>query len=361
MSKSFKQNKILIAPLDWGLGHATRCIPLINVFLTLNCKVIIAASPVSKALLQTEFPNLEFLNINSYNIVYSRNKRLMPLKILLQFPKVIKAVKQEHKWLIQLLKTQHFDAVISDNRYGFYTSKTKTVFITHQLQIKTSMGIAKNFIRKLTYKFINRFNECWVPDFENDLNIAGTLSHPKTLPSIPVKYLGPFSRFQKSNPQIFFYKYLVIISGPEPQRTIFEQKILNLLDLSNEKFLIVSGKPENATSINEGKNYKAYNHLNTQQLAEAFNQCKYVISRCGYTSVMEILALQKKSILIPTPGQTEQEYLAKHLMKQKWCYTFLQQEDFVKNLKWADAFNYCFPDINSTNYKTIIEEFISGL
>lgn len=361
MNKSYKQKKILIAPLDWGLGHATRCIPIINVFLTLNCKIVVAAPPVAKALLQTEFPNLEFLDINSYNITYSRKKRWMLLKILLQLPKIIRAIKKEHIWLKHLINTRHFDVIISDNRYGFYSKKVRSIFITHQLQIKTSKRIAQNFIRALTYRHINHFKECWVPDFKGTPNVAGNLSHPKSLPTISTKYIGLLSRFEKVEQQNFIFKYIVVISGPEPQRTIFEQKIFDLVKLSEEKFLIVLGKPENKNLIPGGKNFKAYNHLNTLQLKKAFEQSEFIISRCGYTSVMEILSMQKKSILIPTSGQTEQEYLAQHLMKQNWCYTFSQQEDFNTNLKSAAKFNYDFPIVSNAIYKKVIEELILEL
>ncbi|HEY2726625.1 MAG TPA: glycosyltransferase, partial [Parafilimonas sp.] len=293
--------KILIAPLDWGLGHATRCLPLISYFLSLNCEVTIAASPTSKALLQTEFPALQFLNLNSYNIIYSRKKRWMPFKILLQTPKILRAVNEEHEWLKNLLATRHFDTIISDNRYGFYSEKVYSVFITHQLQIRTSLNFAKNLVRKQTYKRIDKFNECWVPDFEGNLNIAGELSHPKTLPETPVKYIGMLSRFKSEVCASNVYKYLIIISGPEPQRTIFEEKIFAFAKSCNEKILIVRGKPEEKNSIEENFNCTIYNHLGTTELEDAFNASEFIISRCGYTSVMEILSLQKKSILIPTP------------------------------------------------------------
>jgi uncharacterized protein (TIGR00661 family) len=353
--------KILIAPLDWGLGHATRCIPLISYFLSLNCEVIIAASPASKALLEAEFPTLRFLHLNSYNIVYSKNKRWMPFKILIQIPKILRAVNEEHEWLKKLLFTEQFDAIISDNRYGFYSQKVFSVFITHQLQIRTSLNFAKDFLRRKTYKQVNKFNECWVPDFEGNLNIAGKLSHPKTLPEIPVKYIGVLSRFKQKKHESNVYKYLIIISGPEPQRTIFEETVLAFAKSGKEKILIIRGKPEEKKSIEENSNYKIHNHLTTTELENAFNSSEFIISRCGYTSVMEILALQKKSILIPTPGQTEQEYLAKHLMKQNWCYTFSQNEDFNSHFIQAQQFKYNLPNISTGHYETVLKDFISAL
>ena len=157
------------------------------------------------------------------------------------------------------------------------------------------------------------------------------------------------------------YKYLIIISGPEPQRTIFEEKIFAFAKSSKEKILIVRGKPEEKKSIEENFNCTIYNHLTTAELEDAFNASEFIISRCGYTSVMEILALKKKSILIPTPGQTEQEYLAKHLMKQNWCYTFSQNEDFNSHFIKAQQFKYNLPNISAEYYETVLKDFISAL
>ncbi len=356
-----KFKKILFAPLDWGLGHATRCIPLIREFLALNYIVTIAASGSSLNLLKTEFPQLIFLNLNAYNIVYSKHKRFLVFKVAIQIPKILKAIWLEHKWLENLLKTQSFDAVISDNRYGFYSKKTHSVFITHQLQVKTIFKFTDNIIRWLIYRRINNFYECWVPDFDTEQNMAGALSHPAKLPNIPVKYIGPLSRFKQVELDKKTYKYFIIISGPEPQRTLFEQQILKFIKTSKHTFLVVLGKPLQKNSVIKNHNCKVYNHLSTKEIEQAFAESEYVISRCGYTTVMDILTLKKKSILIPTPGQTEQEYLAKHLSQQNWCYTFLQQDDFDTHLKAAELFEYNLPDINTDQYKKYIAEFVKAI
>jgi uncharacterized protein (TIGR00661 family) len=154
---------------------------------------------------------------------------------------------------------------------------------------------------------------------------------------------------------------LIILSGPEPQRTIFEEKILTFIKSSKEKCIIVRGKPEEKKSMEQNFNCIIYNHLTTEQLQDAFNASEFIVSRCGYTSVMEILALQKKSILIPTPGQTEQEYLAKHLMNQNWCYTFSQSEDFSSHFLKAENFRYNLPHIDTEVYETILKDFVSAL
>ena len=361
MNKDIHHKKILIAPLDWGLGHATRCIVIIRDLQTLNCDITVAATGKIKNLLQNEFPNLDFLDLPGYTISYSKSKRTLPFKILTQIPKILKIIRFEHTWLQEVFKTKKFDAVISDNRFGFYTKYCTSVFITHQLHIKTNSAWLDNPLQRLNYRFINRFNECWIPDFENNLNISGELSHPKVLPGIPVKYLGPLSRFAKSENKKVTYKWMAIISGPEPQRSIFEKKIFEAVSKTNYSSLIVRGLPGETAKHSFPPNCKVFDHLSTTDMQAAINSSEFIIGRCGYTTVMEILSLQKKSVLIPTPGQTEQEYLARHLLKQNWSYTFNQANDFAIHLQQAESFQYCLPEINTQLHSSILNAFIDVL
>ncbi len=189
---------ILIAPLDWGLGHATRCIPIIKAFE--NVAVItLAANKTQEALYKKEFPALTIIPLQGYNIHYSGSKRLFSIKILLQVPKILKSIARERKWLQKINSIHNFDLVISDNRYGLTIQGLYSVIITHQLSIQAPLKWLERIIRILNYKFINRFNECWVPDIKGSTNIAGKLSHPGVLPTIPVYYTGPLSWFKKSN------------------------------------------------------------------------------------------------------------------------------------------------------------------
>ena len=362
MNTDTQRKKILIAPLDWGLGHATRSIVIIRALQKFNCDITVAASGKIKSLLQNEFPDLSFLDLQGYNISYSKSKRTLPFKILLQIPKILKIIWFENKWLSQIIETKKFDAVISDNRFGLYTKHVASVFITHQLQVKTNFFGTDMLSRRLNYQYINRFSECWIPDFANNLNISGELSHPEVLPAIPVKYLGPLSRFKKNNyNSLVKYKYMAIISGPEPQRSLFEKKIFEVASKINDEFLIVRGFPGEIKNTFHLSNCKVFNHLNTNDMEEAIGYSEFIISRCGYTTVMEILSLQKKSILIPTPGQTEQEYLAEHLIKQNWCYTFDQKDDFEFHLQKAKSFKYNLPEMNMHLHEEIISGFIHSL
>lgn len=361
MNANFTHKKILIAPLDWGLGHATRCIVLIHELRQLNFDITVACSGKIKELLQTEFPNLEFLHLKGYEITYTKSKRFLPFKILIQIPKILKNIRYEHKWLKVICKEHFFDAVISDNRYGFHAGNTVSVFITHQLLIKTNFTWLDKKLQRINYKYINLFSECWVPDFKEKLNLAGKMSHPEFLPKIPIKYLGPLSRFKKTVNNNLQFKWMVILSGPEPQRTLFEKKVLEFAAKSNDTFFIVRGLPGTKENNIKIPNCKIFNHLNTTEMQQAIEQSEYIISRCGYTTVMEVLSLQKKAIFIPTPGQTEQEYLAKHLVKQNWCYTFNQTEGFSTHLEIAQQYQFKLPSIDSGLYKIVLKEFAGML
>lgn len=357
MEPTLAQKKVLIAPLDWGLGHASRCIPLIKYFNKIGCKVVLASSGEQLKMLQKEFPELETLLLKGYGINYSKHKRLFGAKILWQSPKILQRIRGENKDLIKIISDHKIELIISDNRYGLYSKKIPCIFITHQLRIKAPYKWFENIIQKLNYRFIEKFNECWVPDFEGTKNIAGELSHPEKSPKIPLKYLGPLSRFHRQNAKEIVYKYLFVLSGPEPQRSILEQKILRLSEKLHCKILIVRGKPGDPSEPKTGKNFTIYHHLDSEKMQQAFLQSEYIVSRSGYTTVMELLSLQKKSILIPTPGQTEQEYLADHLMQQHWCFCCKQDDDLFEQIKQAEKFSYQIPQFDEPAYKKVIDDF----
>lgn len=341
MPEKFNIQTVLIAPLDWGLGHATRCIPIINALLKNGYEVLVATDGLQQILLQKEFPQLQFLQLKGYNIRYSKTKWLLPLKLLLQIPKILLAIKNEHRWLDKIIAANKIDVVISDNRFGLYSSKARCIFITHQLTIKAPFILLEQWLQKINYSFINKFNFCWIPDVAGEENIAGILSHPKLLPEIPVHYIGLLSRFEKSGSIEKKYDYCIVLSGPEPQRTIMEKLILKDINKVEGKILLVRGKPGSDTVLQLQQNVEIRNHLSGNELQKALQQSETIISRSGYTTVMEIVSLQKKSILIPTPGQTEQEYLAERLMQQHVCFAVPQHSfDLLSAINNANTFSY---------------------
>ena len=362
IKSNFNIHTILIAPLDWGLGHATRCIPIIKALLLLGYNIYIACNNNQKKLLELEVKDVTFLLLNGYNVNYSFNNKLFALSIFKQLPKISKAIKFEHLWLEETIEKYKINLVISDNRYGLYTIKVPCIFITHQLLIKAPFAFIENYLQKINYQFINKFTQCWIPDFEASQNIAGVLSHPKNMPSIPVKYIGPLARFEDKNILEKKYDYCIILSGPEPQRTILEQRILKQINTISGKILLVRGLPNSQEHLLTTNDIEIKNHLSSIELGTAIRQSEFIITRSGYTTLMELLWLKKKSIVIPTPGQTEQEYLAKKLMQQGWCYSILQSQfNLAFAIRNAQQFTYKLPTIEVNDLQYCIGALVQNI
>lgn len=363
--QKFNNKVVLLSPLDWGLGHTTRCIAIIRLLIDKGNTVLVACNHTQKTILTDEFPQLEFFPLEGYNIVYSKNKKLLPLKLLIQLPKLLSAIINEHLWLRKMVKHQKFDIIISDNRFGFFSKRIPSVFITHQLTIKAPFNWVESLLRQVNYSFINRFAACWVPDFEGKQNIAGILSHPKIMPLIPTNYIGPLTRFASLtvNNRNLKYDYCIIISGPEPQRSLLEAILIKQLLCVDKRFLLVRGiLNQQATVIPLLANTTVVPHLKGKELNQAIHESGLIITRSGYTSVMELLALQKKMILIPTPGQTEQEYLAKLLSERKWAISMEQPTFQISNaIAQAVDFPFQFPLLSKDVLADIIDQTFNDL
>src|SRR5882757_2554262 len=182
---SVQKPRVLIAPLDWGLGHATRCIPIINELIELNCEVLIAAEKATAALLKAEFPTLMFLSLKGYDIRYNKSGKSLAVSILSQLPKIIRNIRHENKWLKKIAAENNIDLIISDNRPGLHHPTIPCIYITHQLKIRAGNMLSEWIAQKMHYHYINKFSVCLVPDAAGTVNLAGALSHPKKLPAIP--------------------------------------------------------------------------------------------------------------------------------------------------------------------------------
>lgn len=353
--------RVLVAPLDWGLGHATRCIPIIHYLQNSGFEVVIAAEGNIAALLQQEFPGISLIRLEGYHMRYSRNRRWLGLTLMFQLPKLIRAVYREKKWLKKILQSGYFDSVISDNRLGLSHPDIPCYYITHQLQIMTGSRFTDKIARLIHYYFINQYKACWVPDSAATPNLAGALSHPRHLPKIPVAYLGPLSRFSPGTEKEKKWDCCCVLSGPEPQRTIFENIVLKQLTGYPGKVLLIRGCPNNSTPLHSsGTNLQILNHLPAEELSQAISASSLVICRSGYSSIMDLVALQQKAILVPTPGQTEQEYLARTLM-EKNIFPTLPQMDFSLEaaLRLATTFGFRIPVFKEDLFKEVVEGFIS--
>lgn len=364
MSTISTRKTILIVPLDWGLGHATRDIPLIHELLNAGCKVVIAAEGKHAALLQQEFPELTLLPLPGYRIQYTQKGWLFGWKIIQQIPKILKAIKYEQQWLQKVVQEHQIDAVISDNRFGLYHSTIPTVIISHQLLIKTPFGgFIEKALQSLNYSYIRRYSACWIPDYADAHNLSGILGHPSVLPP-NTKYLGCLSRFVDRSDVPQQYDLLVLISGPEPQRTNLEKIILEQIKSLPISALIVSGKPGTPEKQQITPRVQQVNHMNARDLNEAMLASKMVLSRSGYTTLMDLVKLNKKAILIPTPGQSEQEYLGKFLMKKGYFYNIPQHTFNLKEALDAAAkfqFKSFEHEKDMEQYKDVVKQFVESL
>jgi len=347
------QKTILVAPLHWGLGHATRCIPIIYALIKHGFKPLIASDGAALELLRKEFPNLESIELPSYQITYAKKASDFKWKLVLDSPKMLKAIDKEKKIIKKLVKQGKIDGIISDNRLGVRSKKVPSVFITHQLNVLT--GNTTRLSTFLHQLIIKKFDSCWVPDFEGKENLSGKLGHPEHLPN-NVVFIGPLSRMKKLDVEKK-YDIMVLLSGPEPQRTFLEEKLMEELRGLDKKILFVLGKVEEQIHCYNEGNFRVYNYLGSKALEKAINESEVVISRSGYTTIMDLAVLDKKAFFIPTPGQFEQEYLAKKL-KSKGVVPSCKQEKFKSNkLESVQLYSGLKSRENLIDYKSIFSLF----
>ncbi|KAA1244220.1 glycosyltransferase [Aquimarina sp. RZ0] len=347
--------KVLIAPLNWGLGHATRCIPIINALKDEGFEPVIASDGVALSLLKKEFPDLKTEELPSYNIEYAKKGSNFKLKILLNSPKIAHAITAEKKATKRILESDEFYGIISDNRLGVRHKNVPSVFITHQLTVLS--GKTTSISTKLHNKYIKKFDVCWVPDMADDPNLSGELGHPKKS-SIPVTYLGPLSRFNYQNlPKQ--YDIMVLLSGPEPQRTMLEEKLLQEFERSDKKIVFVRGVIEDIHKTYVKNNITIHNYLTGSVLQNTINSSTIIISRSGYTTVMDLAKLKKKAFFIPTPGQFEQEYLAERLTINKLVPSCKQNEFTLKKLYDINSYKGLSSFSTDIDYRELFHFFHS--
>jgi UDP-N-acetylglucosamine transferase subunit ALG13 len=326
------RKNILICPLEWGLGHAGRMVPLAKKLIDLGHNVIIGSGPEHIEFFRKEIPGVNCISFPGFSIRYSS---WLPqyLVILLNSPVFIYSILREHRQLKKIIPAQNIDIVISDSRPGLWNRSVKTVFVTHMLRVplpRWAFFVERTGIIS-TKRIIRKFNFCFIPDLESGSgkDLSGKLSHGLKLPR-NARYIGILSRFRQpysadaAISQSCFCT--VILSGPEPQRSIMKQKLIGLLKLKGEQSVILEGKPGTYPEKRTEANITYLSHLSAAEMSELIIGSKYIISRSGYTTLMELASLGKRALIIPTPGQTEQEYLAAYLSEKGWFDTLTQNE-----------------------------------
>ncbi|MBZ0242200.1 MAG: hypothetical protein K8F24_03200 [Bacteroidales bacterium] len=322
------QKSILICPLDWGLGHASRMVPIIKRLDARGHRVVIAADGAGLGFLQDYFPELEFIRFPGFKPQYSRGNSQV-FQMMRSMPKALKSFKEDHQFVEKLISSQKIDGLISDNRFGAYTNQVPSVFITHQLHIRIPAFwiFLKPLVDAINIHYIKRFNQVWVPDNLHEPRLSGKLSFP-AFPDFDTYYIGVLSRF--SPPEQNHEKdidMLFLLSGPEPQRSLLEEKIIVQSTHLEASFCLLRGVPgKNNTPYHLHKNLLAYDHADDKTFSALIQRAKTIVARAGYSSIMDLTAFGRSAWLIPTPGQTEQEYLAAYLNEKQWFKTINQQQ-----------------------------------
>jgi len=320
---------ILICPLEWGLGHAGRMVPLAAKLIELGHNVIVGSGSAHLEFFRKEIPGIKCISFPGYSIRYSS---WLPqyLVILLNSPSFLFSIIKEHRQLKGIIAGSKIDIVISDSRPGLWNKSVKTVFVTHMIRIPLPRWAS--FIEKYdlftTKRIIRKFTFCFIPDLEGENNLSGKLSHGIILPD-NARFVGILSRFSAhkeatESDQSFFCT--VMLSGPEPQRSIMKKKLERVLGLYDEKSVMLEGKPEREAESYTVGNITYISHLSTPEMSDLILSSKFIVSRSGYTTLMELASLGKTAIIIPTPGQTEQEYLAEYLSQKGWFSATSQKE-----------------------------------
>lgn len=342
---SMSSKTILYFILNWGLGHATRSIPIIRALLDRGYKVVIVSTGRSLSLLRREFDSCVFVDLPDYDIRYSRHRGFLIPHLLLQMPGILLRLHCEHQTTEKLAALHKADMIISDNRYGCYSKQIPSYLITHQLRfqlpkwLEWSAWISEWFNRF----YFRHYQNILIPDESGTSNLSGDLSHRGRIANHPkLRFIGPLSSLKSGGTAVKEdIDVLFLISGPEPHRTMLEDLIMTQIEDLPGKNAIVLGKPEASGDPHPWNrdDLQIHPHLDRERLADFMRRARLVVSRSGYSTVMELMAARRKAVLIPTPGQTEQEYLAEHLMETGLFFSVRQDElDLKRTLAETERF-----------------------
>jgi hypothetical protein len=317
-------------------------------------------------LLKKEFPQLTHIYFPNYDIDYPVNGS-MGWHLVKKAPYGYRETLKEHRKLKKLIWKYKIKGVISDNRFGLSSKLVPCVIMSHQLQLEMpkGWGFIKGITNRMNVSYMKRFNAIWIPDNEGEPNLAGTLSHFKGLPK-QARYLGIISRFADmqiaEGREMEPFDMLISISGPEPQRTILENRLTEQALQLPLKVLMVVGRTEDGKEKTEvGSNVTKIAHLNSERMFMAMKMAKYIVCRSGYTTIMDLAAIGQKAAFIPTPGQPEQEYIAA-IYKKHGLANFADQKnvDLKKFIDEYDSYRG-FAEFKPTDNKldAAIDDFLA--
>jgi len=328
---------LLVSPLEWGLGHTVRLVPFIREALDAGQKVILASDGVSLDFLRDRFPNLIWIKMPFYPVRYSGSGKFFR-KLIPQVPGILRAIRKNHKLVADLVAEHRITHILSDHRYGLYHKDVHSVFITNQLWLKAPKGwtFGEGLVYSLHRMALRKFSEIWIADYPGIPNLSGLLTHPPRLPA-QAKYIGLVSRFQgiaaECPDNASSFEVLALVSGPEPQRTLFED-LLKMRFISRGIVAVIlrgipPGTPGEKPSMKKDGTVVLINHARDEHILWYIQQAREIICRPGNSTLSDLTFLGRTALLVPTPGQTEQEYVAGHL-EREGLFRVCRQEELVK-------------------------------
>lgn len=359
---------ILIAPLDWGGGHTTRCMPVISYLRQLGHTPIVAGNATQISIIKDAYNNeIQTVHLDGYNIRYSALNRVLQAGLLYQMPGILSMIKHEHEWLKQAVKEHNLHGVLSDNRYGLHHPSIPTVIMTHQLRVLTGLGgAADTIVQRLHYRELNKFGSTWIVDTEAALGLAGKLSHTEHMPE-RYSYIGLLSRFATAEVPASQGGggILVLLSGPEPQRSILSAILWQqAVTHKGGNITFVAGSNDAQIPDNIPAHITYHKRLGNEALLPLLRAADMVICRSGYSTIMDLIALGKKAILLPTPGQTEQEYLGK-MLHERGAFYSTTQGGFELDSALKETVTFPYTSIAVTNayrqFEPVVDEWLQGL
>jgi UDP-N-acetylglucosamine:LPS N-acetylglucosamine transferase len=345
--------RVFLSPLNWGLGHSTRDIPIIEELIRRGHEVTVGTSGNALTLLKRECPECNFILFKDYPAPYSASRFFLP-KFAASIPILLRALARERKKLVQILSENDYDLIISDNRMGVYSERIPSYFITHQLRFSLPDYLYPFEILTIPVNsfFHTKFDGVIVPDIDPNggrPNLSGKLSRTNLQATRKKAYFAGILTSTKKMKMDEDLDYLIMVSGPEPQRTKLEEIILKqVTKLPGEKVVLL-GSPQKELHSKLDEHTTVHSYLSTDEKVELMNRARFLITRSGYTTMMEMVELDKKhGLFTPTPGQTEQEYLSRYYAKQGWFlsrsqYKLNLPEDTQKAMKYGG-----FPEMTKT-------------
>lgn len=315
------QKKVLVAALDWGMGHLTRLTELLRKITPED--LVIACTPFQQEYYSYYFPDATYELIPELNWRWSGKKSALS-ELFIQRKKWTKHIGKDQLIVDELVAKYSIEVILSDNRYGFYHPDTHNICLTHQLNIPGN-SFEKPVIKKLLRDYLSPFQEIWVPDYEDRTQrLSGELSESINIAFSPVRYIGPLSRFNwEESPKK--KRTTLLLSGPEPQRRLFLEHFLKHQSSHLSELTVVTPMPYPIKALEQVQQLVI--RPSTAHLHEILNETKVLISRAGFTTIMETHQLDKtRKIIVPTPSQREQKYLARHLDGRYGFEKWLQKD-----------------------------------